>query len=83
MGLSHNRFSVGKQSGWERQQNTDVLPRATAMARVDIRLAPNAYRELHWHTANEWSLILKGSVRLAAINENGESFIDDVGEGDV
>lgn len=48
-----------------------------------MRLAPHAYRELHWHTANEWSLMLKGSVRLASINENGQTFIDDISAGDV
>lgn len=81
MGLSHNRFGVGKQSGWARQQNTDQLPRAMAMADVDMRLAPNAYRELHWHTANEWSFMLKGSVRLAAVDENGQSSINDISAG--
>ncbi|KAE9377949.1 Bicupin, oxalate decarboxylase/oxidase [Stipitochalara longipes BDJ] len=83
LGLSHNRFGVGKQSGWARQQNTDQLPAATAMAGVDMRLAPNAYRELHWHTANELSLMLKGSVRLASIDEDGQSFVDDISAGDV
>lgn len=53
------------------------------MAGVDMRLAPGAYRELHWHTANEWSLMLKGSVRLSAVNEKGETFIDDISAGDV
>jgi oxalate decarboxylase family bicupin protein len=48
-----------------------------------MRLEPHAYRELHWHTANEWSLVLKGSVRLTAVDENGRSFIDDIGAGDV
>ncbi|KUJ15605.1 RmlC-like cupin [Mollisia scopiformis] len=83
LGLSHNRFGTGKQSGWARQQNTDQLPAATEMAGVDMRLAPHAYRELHWHSANEWSLMLKGSVRLSAVNENGETFIDDISAGDV
>ncbi|PQE17262.1 oxalate decarboxylase family bicupin protein [Rutstroemia sp. NJR-2017a BVV2] len=83
MGLSHNKFGSGKTSGWARQQNTGQLPSATAMAGVDMRLAPHAYRELHWHTANEWALMLKGSVRLSAINEKGESFIDDISAGDV
>ncbi|KAE8445328.1 hypothetical protein EG329_013566 [Mollisiaceae sp. DMI_Dod_QoI] len=83
LGLSHNRFGTGKQSGWARQQNTDQLPAATEMAGVDMRLAPHAYRELHWHSANEWSLMLKGSVRLAAMNEDGETFIDDISAGDV
>ncbi|KAM3066216.1 hypothetical protein ACMFMG_012120 [Clarireedia jacksonii] len=83
MGMSHNKFGSGKTSGWARQQNTEQLPSATAMAGVDMRLAPHAYRELHWHTANEWSLMVKGSVRLSAINEKGESFIDDISAGDV
>lgn len=83
MGLSHNRFGTGKQSGWARQQNTDQLPAATEMAGVNMRLAPHAYRELHWHIASEWSLMLKGSVRLAAMNEDGETFIDDISAGDV
>lgn len=83
MGLSHNRFGTGKQSGWARQQNTDQLPAATEMAGVDMRLAPHAYRELHWHIASEWSLMLKGSVRIAAMNEDGETFVDDLSAGDV
>ncbi|TVY20708.1 Oxalate decarboxylase OxdD [Lachnellula arida] len=83
LGLSHNRLGSGKQAGWARQQNTDQLPVATAFAGVDMRLAPHAYRELHWHSANEWALMLKGSVRLAAVNDNGESFIDDISAGDV
>jgi oxalate decarboxylase family bicupin protein len=83
LGLSHNRFGVGRESGWARQQNTDQLPAATEMAGVDMRLAPHAYRELHWHTANEWSIVLKGSVRLASMNEEGQTFIDDLVAGDV
>ncbi|KAI0533944.1 oxalate decarboxylase family bicupin [Xylaria digitata] len=83
LGLSHNRAGTGKESGWARQQNTDVLPAATAMAGVDMRLAPHAYRELHWHTSSEWALVLKGGVRVAAMNEDGASFVDDVTAGDV
>ncbi|KAF7924766.1 hypothetical protein BELL_0093g00010 [Botrytis elliptica] len=83
MSLSRNRLGSGKKSGWARQQNTGQLPSATEMAGVDMRLAPGAYRELHWHTANEWSLVLKGSVRLSAVNDKGESFIDDISAGDV
>ena len=45
MGLSHNRLGL-KGAGWARQQNEVVLPAATAMAGVDMRLSPNAYREV-------------------------------------
>ncbi|KAJ9139392.1 Oxalate decarboxylase [Pleurostoma richardsiae] len=83
LGLSRNRLGSGDGAGWARQQNTEVLPAASEMAGVDMRLAPHAYRELHWHTAGEWSLMLKGCVRVAAINEDGKSFLDDVCAGDV
>lgn len=83
MSLSHNKLGNGKNSGWARQQNTAVLPVATAMAGVDMRLEPGAYRELHWHTSGEWALVLKGGVRVAAMNEDGQSFVDDVTAGDV
>ncbi|CAJ2507592.1 Uu.00g087780.m01.CDS01 [Anthostomella pinea] len=83
LGLSHNRAGSEPGAGWARQQNVDVLPVATAMAGVDMRLAPHAYRELHWHTSAEWSLILKGGVRVAAMNEDGATFVDDLTAGDV
>lgn len=53
------------------------------MAGVDMRLSPHAYRELHWHQANEWSLVLNGSVRLTAVNDQGQTFTDDLVAGDV
>ncbi|KAL7756035.1 hypothetical protein ACKLNR_013028 [Fusarium oxysporum f. sp. zingiberi] len=83
LGLSHNRLGSEAGAGWARQQNQDVLPAATDMAGVDMRLAPNAYRELHWHTANEWALVTKGCLRVAAVNDEGKSFVDDLCEGDV
>ncbi len=82
MGLSHNRHGL-QNSGWARQQTVQQLPVAKAMAGVDMRLEPNAYRELHWHSANEWSYILAGSVRVSAVNEAGEVFVDDLQAGDV
>lgn len=50
MSLSHNRIMDG---GYARQQNDQVLPAATGAAGVDFRLAPFAYREMHWHSAGE------------------------------
>lgn len=44
MGLSSTRMTG---AGWARQQNVDVLPAAKQMAGVDMRLGPDAYRELH------------------------------------
>lgn len=51
-------------AGWARQENTVVMPAATEMAGVDMRLEPGGYRELHWHVAAEWSLVLNGSCRI-------------------
>jgi oxalate decarboxylase family bicupin protein len=82
-GLSKNRHGIGKDSGWARNQNTDNMPISKDFAGVDMRLAPHAYRELHWHVANEWALMLRGSARISAVNEDGESFVDDIGAGDV
>ncbi|KAF1950909.1 Bicupin, oxalate decarboxylase/oxidase [Byssothecium circinans] len=81
-GLSHNRHGLAG-AGWARQQNTGQLPIATNMAGVNMRLSPNAYREMHWHKAGEWALMLNGSVRIQVVNDDGETFVDDVTEGDV
>ncbi|KAF3391083.1 Oxalate decarboxylase OxdD [Talaromyces pinophilus] len=76
--------TLGKgMSGWSRQQNVDVLPAATEMAGVNMRLEAAGYRELHWHVAAEWALVLNGSCRIQAVNDDGQTFIDDVGKGDV
>lgn len=82
LGLSHNHLGLNG-AGFARQQNTDQLPRATEMAGVDMRLSPNAYRELHWHSAGEWSYVLNGSVRVATVNENGQTYVDDLNAGDL
>ena len=83
MGMSTMRSGIGENSGWARQQNIGDLPSATAMAGVDMKLSPNVYRELHWHKANEWAFVMNGSCRIATVNENGESFVDDVQSGDL
>ena len=82
MGLSHNRGGL-QNAGWARQQNVDVLPIATAMAGVDMALAPYAYRELHWHKANEWAYIINGSCRVQAMDSDGRTAVDDLNAGDL
>lgn len=46
LGLSHNRHGSPASAGYARQENVNSLPIATAMAGVDMRLSPNAYREM-------------------------------------
>ncbi|KAF9003359.1 oxalate decarboxylase [Cyathus striatus] len=78
--LSHNRLQTG---GWARQQNIDVLPIASAMAGVDMRLEAGAIRELHWHTAAEWAYVLKGKTQITAVNQDGQNYISTVSAGDL
>jgi oxalate decarboxylase len=48
-----------------------------------MRLNPGAFRELHWHTADEWAFMLYGNARITVLNPDGTVFIDDVGKGDL
>jgi oxalate decarboxylase len=48
-----------------------------------MRLEPHAVREMHWHKEAEWGYVLAGGVRVTAIDEQGRSFVDDVGAGDI
>ena len=48
-----------------------------------MRLTAGSYRELHWHTANEWAYMLYGTARVTLFNPDGTIFIGDVGEGDL
>jgi oxalate decarboxylase len=48
-----------------------------------MRLEAGGYRELHWHTADEWAYVLYGKARVTVMNPDGTMFIGDVGEGDL
>lgn len=78
--LSHNRLQAG---GWARQQNVAVMPIASAMAGVNMRLEAGAIRELHWHKTAEWAYILAGSVIVTAVNAAGQNFMSEVNAGDL
>jgi oxalate decarboxylase len=77
---SHMHLSEG---GWGRQTTARELPIATEVAGVNMRLTPGGVREMHWHKAAEWAYMLKGAARLTAIDQDGRTFQDDVGEGDL
>ncbi|KAL4251438.1 RmlC-like cupin domain superfamily protein [Abortiporus biennis] len=78
--LSHNRLQTG---GWARQQNVGVMPLASAMAGVNMRLEAGAIRELHWHKTAEWAYIMNGTVQVTAVNADGQNFLDTVSAGDL
>jgi oxalate decarboxylase len=77
---AHVRLSTG---GWSRQVTVNELPIATTLAGVDMRLKPGGIRELHWHSAAEWAIMLAGRARITAVDADGRNFIADVGEGDL
>uniref|UniRef100_A0A0W0F2R6 Cupin type-1 domain-containing protein n=1 Tax=Moniliophthora roreri TaxID=221103 RepID=A0A0W0F2R6_MONRR len=78
--LSHNRLQTG---GWARQENIGVMPIATEMASVNMRLEPGAVRELHWHKTSEWAYVLKGSTQITAVDAEGRNYIATVQPGDI
>jgi oxalate decarboxylase len=76
---AHTRIGTG---GWAREVTVRELPIATEIAGVDMRLQPGGIREMHWHTAAEWSFMLAGNARITAVDAEGRNFIADVGPGD-
>lgn len=78
--LAHKRVEAG---GWTHQVTQRELPPSTDLSGVNMRLIAGAYRELHWHTADEWAFMLYGNARVTVLNPDGTMFIDDVSEGDL
>src|SRR3981081_1886189 len=78
--LAHRRVQDG---GWTRQATEKDLPTSRDLAGVNMRLTAGSYRELHWHTANEWAIMLYGTARVTVLNPDGTIFIDDVGKNDL
>jgi oxalate decarboxylase len=78
--LSHKRIEEG---GWTRQVTVRDLPLSKTMAGVEMRLILGGIRELHWHVASEWALMLYGSARITAVDQQGRGFVSDVKEGDL
>ena len=78
--LAHRRVEEG---GWARQVTQRDLPVSTTIAGVNMRLTTGGIRELHWHAAGEWALMLDGSARITCLDPHGKPFVDDVKEGDL
>src|SRR6266404_8686190 len=78
--LVHKRVQEG---GWTHEVNAKVLPTSTDLAGVNMRLTAGSFRELHWHTADEWAIMLNGNARVTVMNPDGTMFIDDVAKGDL
>jgi oxalate decarboxylase len=69
--------------GWTHQVTQRELPPSKDLAGVNMRLTAGSFRELHWHTANEWAIMLTGTARVSVMQPDGKMFIDDVEAGDI
>src|SRR6202166_4690524 len=78
--LTHKRVEEG---GWTNEVTEKVLPSSKDLAGVRMRLTAGSFRELHWHTADEWAFMLYGNARVTCLNPDGTVFIGDVGKGDL
>src|SRR5271156_5605397 len=86
--FAHKRLQEG---GWSREVTQRELAVSKSLAGVDMRLtaggggalqlhtaAAGGVRELHWHTAAEWAIMLYGDARITCIDLQGKSFVTDV-----
>ncbi|MDB6023550.1 MAG: bicupin, oxalate decarboxylase family, partial [Pedosphaera sp.] len=71
------------EGGWSREVTVRELPVSKSMAGVNMRLTAGGVRELHWHSAGEWSIMLYGTARITAIDAGGKSFVADVQKNDL
>ena len=78
--LTHKRIQEG---GWTHQVTQREFPSSKDIAGVNMRVSAGSFRELHWHTADEWAIMLDGSCRITLLNPDGTIFIDDVAKGDL
>jgi quercetin dioxygenase-like cupin family protein len=69
--------------GWTHQVTQRELPSSKEIAGVNMRLTAGSFRELHWHTADEWAIMLTGKARVSVMQPDGKMAIDDVEAGDL
>ena len=69
--------------GWTRQVTERELPTSKDLAGVNMRLTSGSFRELHWHLADEWAIMLSGKARVTLMQTDGKMFVDDIVAGDL
>ena len=69
--------------GWTHQVTQRELPSSKDIAGVNMRLTSGSFRELHWHTADEWAIMLTGKARISIMQPDGKMYIDDIAAGDL
>ena len=78
--LTHRRVQKG---GWTHQVTEREVPLSKEIAGVNMRIVGGAFREAHWHSADEWAYMLSGKARITLFGADGSMFVDDVQEGDL
>ncbi len=77
---AHKRYQNG---GWAREVTQADFAISEDIAGVNMRLAENGIRELHWHQQAEWAIMLDGKCRITIIDEEGRPQVADVKTGDL
>jgi oxalate decarboxylase len=77
---AHKRYQNG---GWAREVTQADFAIAEDIAGVNMRLAENGIRELHWHQQAEWAIMVDGKCRITIIDEQGRPQVADVKTGDL
>lgn len=77
---AHRRIQEG---GWSRQITVEDFPLSKDIAGVNMRLTAGGVRELHWHNAGEWAIMLNGNARITALDNDGKAFVADVSKDDL
>ena len=78
--LGPKRLEAG---GWTHQVTERELQASKDVAGVNMRLTAGSFRELHWHLANEWAIMLAGKARVTVMQPDGKMFVDDIGVNDL
>ncbi len=71
------------EGGWSLEVTFRELAVSKSLAGVNMRLTAGGVRELRWHTADEWAIVLYGTARITAIDRDGKSFVADVKKDDL
>ena len=78
--LTPKRLQAG---GWTHQVTEREIVQSKDLAGVNMRLTAGSFRELHWHLADEWAIMLTGKARVSVMQPDGKMFLDDVERGDL
>src|SRR5437879_10068968 len=65
------------EGGWSREVTVRELPVSKTTAGVNMRLTAGGDREWHWHTSDEWAIMLYGTARITRIDEDGQRYVAD------